>query len=207
MSRAAVLLLGALLLSGCATGGPSLDGTADDGYFGAVLDEQYVAPAVTLTDDTGAPFDLVTDTTKPLTLVFFGYTNCPDICQAVMASLASALTRLDADQRAEVDVLFVTTDPSRDDAATLRTYLDRFDPEFVGLTGRLADITRAGDAFHVFVEKGIKLPSGGYEVDHSTQVLAIDTRDRTPIVWTYGTSSAQYASDIIRLLEDPLEDM
>jgi protein SCO1 len=171
-----------------------------------VLDEQYVAPDVTLTDDSGAPYDLATDPTKPLTLVFFGYTNCPDICQAVMASLASALTRLDDAQRARVDVVFITTDPVRDDRATLRTYLDRFDAQFIGLTGDLDDIKAAGEPFHVFVVKGVKLPSGGYEVDHSTQVIALNGQGRTPIVWTYGTSSAQFASDIIRLLEDPLED-
>lgn len=202
----AVLLLGALLLTGCASGGQALDGRADDGYYGAVLTQQYVVPDVALTDDGGAPYDLAADTTKPLTLVFFGYTNCPDICQAVMASLASALTRLDADQREQVDVVFVTTDPARDDASTLRTYLDRFDPTFIGLTGSLDDIEQAGDALGVFIEKGVKLPTGGYEVDHGTQVIAVDAHDRSPIVWTYGTSSAQFATDIIRLLDHPLED-
>ncbi|CUR54059.1 Electron transport protein SCO1/SenC [metagenome] len=206
MPKAVSLLLALLLLGGCAGGQDPLDARSDDGYYGAVLEEQYVVPDITLTDDTGAPYNLATDTTAPLTLVFFGYTNCPDICQAVMAALASAMTRLDDAQRAEVDVVFVTTDPARDDEATLTTYLDRFDPGFVGLTGRLADIEALGKDLGVFIAKGVKLPSGGYEVDHSTQVIAVDAAHRSPIVWTYGTSSAQFASDIIRLLDNPLED-
>ena len=88
-------------------------------------------------------YDLATDATKPLTLVFFGYTHCPDICQVVMANIASALTRLDDAQRAQVGMVFVTTDPARDDAATLRAYLDRFDPSLRGLTGDLPEIVRA----------------------------------------------------------------
>jgi len=199
------MLLG-LALASCAGGEQGVDTSSDDGYFGAVLEQQYVVPDITLTDDTGAPYQLTADSTKPLTLVFFGYTSCPDICPAVMASLASALTRLDDDQRDRIDVLFVTTDPARDDEETLRSYLDRFDPTFVGLTGSLGDIKAAGDALGVFIEKGTKLPTGGYDVNHGTQVIAIDDHDRSPIVWTQGTSSAQFASDLIRLLDHPLED-
>ena len=58
----------------------------------------------------------------------------------------------------------------------------------------------------VFIEKGPKLPSGGYDVSHGTGVVAVDSHDRSPIVWTEGTSSSQFASDLTRLLDDPLED-
>ena len=183
-----------------------MDGTSDDGYHGAVLTEQYVVPDVTLTDDGGAPYNLRTDTTKPLTLLFYGYTHCPDICGTVMSSLASSLTRLDDDERDQIQVVFITTDPARDDAATLRRYVGRYDPTFIGLTGSIDDIGTAGDAMGVFIEKGHKLSSGGYDVSHGTGVVAVDSRDRSPIVWTEGTSSSQFASDLARLLDDPLED-
>ena len=68
---------------------------AEGGYHGAVLEQPYVVPETPLTDTDGEPYSLAADTDKPLTLVFFGYTHCPDICQVVMANLASALTRLD----------------------------------------------------------------------------------------------------------------
>jgi len=204
---AAALLVASLVmtLSGCSRS-QGLDARSDDGYYGAVLTEQYVVPAVTLTDTSDAPYDLRKSTTAPLTLFFFGYTHCPDTCPAVLAALAGAMTRLSAEQRDQVQVVFVTTDPARDDAGVLRQYLGRFDPSFEGLTGPLDTISTLGDAMGVFIQKGAKLPTGGYDVSHGTQVIAVDTHDRSPIVWTEGTSSAQFASDLIRLLDHPLED-
>jgi protein SCO1/2 len=133
-------------------------------------------------------------------LVFFGYTHCPDTCQLVMANITSALTRLDDGQRGLVDVVFVTTDPARDDESALRDYLDRYDPSFVGLTGDLATIVTMGEAVGVYVAKGAKLPTGGYEVDHGTPIIAINAADRAPIVWTEGISAADLADDITTLL-------
>ena len=195
-AAAVVLALG--LLAGCGADAASDD--ADGGYHGAVLDQQYVVPDTPLTDTDGAPYSLAADTEQPLTLVFFGYTNCPDICQVVMATIASALTRLDEADRDRVEVVFVTTDPARDDEAALRTYLDRFDPSFVGLTGDLQTIIDVADPLAVAVEQGEKLPSGGYEVTHGTQVTGINAEDRVPIVWTQGTSASALADDIHRLL-------
>ena len=132
--------LGALLLAGVLTG--CSNGEPEVGDFnGAVLDQPYTVPDADLTDTGGEPYSLAADTDKPLTLVFFGYTHCPDICQTVMANVAAGLTRLDEAEREQVEVVFVTTDPARDDEQALRTYLDRFDPTFLGLTGDLATIT------------------------------------------------------------------
>ena len=196
MRRAVVaaLALTAGLLAGCG------DDESDAEFHGAILEQQYVVPETPLTDTDGASYSLADDTDKRLTLVFFGYTHCPDICQVVMSSLASALTRIDASEREQVEVVFVTTDPARDDAGTLRTYLDRFDPTFIGLTGDLDTIVDVGEPLAVAVEQGAKLPSGGYEVTHSTQVTAIDHRDRVPVLWTQGTSAADFAADIHTLL-------
>ena len=188
---AALLALG--LLAGCGDDG-------GDSFHGAVLEEQYVVPETPLTDTSGAPYSLASDTDKRLTLVFFGYTHCPDICQVVMSSLASALTRLDESERDQVDVVFVTTDPQRDDEKTLRDYLDRFDPDFIGLTGDLDTIVEVGKPLAVAVEHGARLPSGGYEVTHGTQVTAIDHDDRVPVLWTQGTSASDFAADIHTLL-------
>lgn len=199
MRRTAVagtLLLGATLLTACG-------GEEEPTFAGAVLDQQYVVPETPLTDTDGNQFSLASDTDKRLTLVFFGYTHCPDICQTVMSSLASALTRLDDADRDQVEVVFVTTDPARDDEPALRTYLDRFDPTFIGLTGDLDTIIEVGQPLAVAVEQGAKLPSGGYEVTHGTQVTAINHDDKVPVIWTQGTSSAEFADDIHTLLGDP----
>jgi protein SCO1 len=151
-------------------------------------------------DTEGEPYSLTADTEKPLTLVFFGYTHCPDICHVVMANLAAALTRLDETEREQVEVVFVTTDPERDTGPVLRDYLDRFNPSFVGVTGDLEDIAEVGKSMAVGM--GEKLPSGGYEVDaHSTHVTAVDADDQSPVYWSQETSSAELADDMNTLLE------
>lgn len=177
-------------------------GGEDDGLHGAVLTDPYTLPEVSLTDTAGKTYALAADTDAPLTLVFFGYTHCPDICQVVMGSLASALTRLSAEEVERVEVLFVTTDPARDDAATLRAYLDRLDPSFEGLTGDLDVIITAANAVGVEIQKGKRLPSGGYEVAHGTQVIGVDAEGRGTIVWTEGTSPSQFAEDVAALLKE-----
>lgn len=195
-----------LVVSGCGSGSDDPDlavsgvqGGDDHGYRGTYLDDPYVVPPIALTDTGGAAYTLADDP-APLKLVFFGYTNCPDICQVVMSTLASAVTRLDDADRAKVEVVFVTTDPARDTEKVLRTYLDRLDPEFVGVTGDLAQIVDLAKPLGVFIEKGQKLPSGGYEVDHTTHVFGV-TGDRARIAWQQGTSPAAYAADIIKLLK------
>lgn len=172
----------------------------DDGFHGAVLTTPYDVLDRSLRDTSGARYSLVGDTDRPLTLVFFGYTQCPDICQIVMSSVASGLTRLSDEQRKQVDVVVVTTDPARDDERALRRWLDHFDPGFIGLTGSLSDIVAVAEPLKVYVEKGERLPSGGYEVEHGTPVLGIDDGDRASIVWTEGTSPVQFAEDISALL-------
>lgn len=173
----------------------------DSRYRGAEPAAPYQMPDVTLTTTGGDAFNLLNDAQHPVTLVFFGYTHCPDICQVVMADLASAMVRLDPDQRAKVDVVFVTTDPARDTGGVLRAYLRRFDPAFVGLTGSLPAVVRAGRAFDIEVAKGTKLPSGGYDVQHGTQVVGLLPDGSAPYVWTEGTSAGDLADDITKILD------
>lgn len=195
-----------LTTAACAADGPDQPAVADfkdltdDGFHGAALTTPYTVLDRPLRDTSGAAYSLVGDTDRPLTLVFFGYTRCPDVCQIVMSSVASGLTRLPDKQRAQVDVVVVTTDPARDDEETLRRWLDHFDPTFIGLTGSLSDIVAVAEPLKVYVEKGEKLPSGGYEVEHGTPVLGIDGQDQASIVWTEGTSPTQFAEDIFALL-------
>ena len=172
----------------------------DDGMHGAVLTDQYRMPDLSLTATNGVPYSLTEDTTRPLTLVFFGYTHCPDICQIVMSDIASAVTRLDAADRDRVGMLFVTSDPARDTPEVLREYLDRYNPDFEGLTGDLDRIVAVANKLGVAIEKGTKMPSGGYEVAHGTQIVGVNAQDRAPIVWTEGTSAADLAEDITALL-------
>ena len=189
----------AVLLAACGGGGDE-DG---DGYQAAQTHDPYPVSATPLTDTDGQPFSLTEDTDKPVTLVFFGYTSCPDICQVVMTNIASAMTRLDEADRDQVDVVFVTTDPKVDTEDHLRRYLDRYDPSFIGLTGDLGTIAEVGEPLAVYVADGERLPSGGRDLNsHSTQVTAITADDTSPLLWTQDTSSADLAADIHTLLAE-----
>ncbi|WP_436698252.1 SCO family protein [Nocardioides sp. BYT-33-1] len=196
MRRLAVLVaLVGLLASGCSA--------APEEFTGSRLKNPYQAADIALTDTSGAPYSLGSDTTKPLTVVFFGYTHCPDFCPMVMNNLAAAMNRLDSEDREAVDVVFVTTDPARDDQQTLRTYLDQYDKDFIGLTGDLDTIIDVGDPLAIYVNDGVKLPSGGYDLGgHSTFTLAIDSSHQAIALWNQETSSAEFAADIHTLLTE-----
>ena len=201
--RALVAVLALLLVSGCGTSdtGAPVTGVStsdDDGYHGILLDKPYAVPAVSLTDTAGKPFALADQPRR--TLVFFGYTNCPDICQVVMSTIASALARLSKGEQARLQVVFVTTDPARDTRPVLRTYLDRFNPSFIGVTGPLTGIDTLGRALGIFIKKGQRLPSGGYEVDHSTEVVSV-RGGAGDLVWTGATSPAEISSDLTKILK------
>ena len=170
----------------------------DDGYRGIKLDQPYAVPSVALTDTAGKPFDLATQPKR--TLVFFGYTNCPDICQVVMSTIASAVARLSDAERKQLQVAFITTDPARDTRTALRTYLDRFNPAFVGVTGPLDQIEHLAKPMGIDILKGQKLPSGGYEVDHTTNVIAV-RRAEGDLVWTASTSPSDMATDLHKILK------
>jgi protein SCO1/2 len=200
------LVVPLLVVAGCggtADGNGVVTGVSShqsDNMNGAVLETPYSLADATLTDDAGQPFDLHQHLDKPLTLVFFGYSHCPDICPAVMANLASAFARLDAADASKVQVWFVTTDPGRDTPAVLKTYVGRFNPAFEGLTGSIKDIVDVANSVHIAVEKGPKLPGGGYEVTHSTPVLGVRKNGSVPILWTEGTSASGLATDITAIL-------
>lgn len=180
-------------------GGVVISGVSQDSrFYGAEPATPYRMPDVTLTATNGEPFNLVTDTAYPVTLVFFGYTNCPDVCPLVMSDLTYTYLHLPPDVRHETQVLFVTTDPARDDRATLRAYLDRYDRDFVGLTGSIGDIVTAADDMAVAVEGRRRLPSGGYDVGHGAQVIGF-RGNSAPVIWTEGTSTRDMISDITEL--------
>jgi protein SCO1/2 len=195
---AALLTAPLLLLTGCGGGAESANGK----LHGTRLDPPFTVPSTPLTDTDGQPYSLTKDTDKPLTLVFFGYTHCPDICQTVMSDLGSAMTRLDEEDRDRVDVVFVTTDPARDTQAALKQYLGHFDPGFIGLTGELGTIVDIAKPLGVGITEGEKLPTGGYDVTHGTTITAIDADDQGSIYWSETTSSADFAADIHTLLND-----
>ena len=143
------------------------------------------------------PFSLADDTDKQLTLVFFGYTDCPDICRLVMATLAAALTQLDDERPRPGRRRLRHHRPGprhRGGAPRLPRPLR---PRRVGLTGDLDDDREvAKSRGRSSSTEGEKLPSGGYDVTHGTQVIAIDADGPGPVFWDHDTSAGQFRPTI-----------
>lgn len=182
---------------------------------GTPLDPPFEVSSTPLVDTAGAAYSLTEDTDKDLTLVFFGYTHCPDICGQVMATLAGTLARLDEDQKERLDVVFVTTDPARDDRATVQDYVDAFDASIIGLTGDLDDVVSVAGSMKVaigyFDAEGVEiqpadLPASGYDVDHGTQVFGIGPDDGVDTYWGSDVSQAQLTHDVTLLLGAELDE-
>ena len=199
MLAAAIVLA---VVAGCAPAAEPQRSVAASvaGYGGVELTTPYSLPDVTLTDQDGRSFDVRAGSGKPVLVFFFGYTHCPDICLGVLTDLASASNRLPEEVRAKLQVVFVTVDPARDDPAALRTYLNRIDPGFLGLTGDAGDIERLAEAMGVGIEGTQRLPNGDYEVLHTAQVVGFDAQRRGVLVWTQGTPIGTYRSDFERLV-------
>src|SRR5215831_8056426 len=111
-----------------------------DSYRGGLITPPLPKPRFVLTDTSGASFDFWSQTQGSVTLLFFGYTYCPDQCPVHMANIGVALNKMSAGLRNQVKLVFVTTDPARDSPKVLRACLDNFDKRFIGLTGSEAAI-------------------------------------------------------------------
>jgi protein SCO1 len=167
-------------------------------YRGAELATPYRMPDVALSSSAGGSFNLVSDTTRPVTLVFFGYVQCPDVCPLVMSDLTAALLQVPADVSDRTQLLFITTDPGRDTPEALRSYLDRYHDDFLGLTGPRKRIVAAAEQLGVPIGEASRLPGGGYDVSHGAQVIGF-RGDTAPVVWTEGTPVEDLAADITTL--------
>jgi protein SCO1 len=209
-TRTAVLAIGAamVLLAGVAFLGSRV--VADDAeWAGTVLGIAQAKPAVVLHDTDGRPVDLAADTPAEVTLVMFGYTNCPDICPISLATLASALAAMDPNEANKVRLLFVTADPARDTPEVLRTYLDQFDERYVGLTGTLEELDQAQTLANVPpAMRDEPDENGSYAVGHATQMIAYQRDGTARIVYPFGTREGDWLRDLPRLLrgETPTVD-
>ena len=176
----------------------STQGASSDGFHGVVLDEPYPEPTDAFTDMQGQSFTFTRDATRPVVLVFFGYTSCPDVCSTVLADVASALRPLDPGTRKKVELVFVTTDPERDTGPVLRAYLARFDASFVGLTAPLAQIRRVATDLGVAIT-GHDATGTGYTVGHGAQVIGFGPDRHAGVIWLPGTPVRDLRADVLRL--------
>lgn len=201
----AAVLGGAALLAGCAGGGADDRTTAGNitvngqrGWHGTPVSDGYVLPDLPFTDTDGHRVSLAGEARTPVTLVFFGYTHCPDVCNVVLANVASALRGSPPAVRENVRLVFVSTDPARDTPPVVREYLDRFDPGFAGLAAPVGTIEKAAKALYISYEKPDGTTGGSYEVDHGTYTTGF-LHGRAKVVWSDTTPVAHLRADLDRL--------
>jgi protein SCO1/2 len=194
-------LLGTLQRAGAQTSksnpGPVASGGAESKYRGGLVSPPLPKPKFTLTDTSGAPFDFSVKTQGYVTLLFFGYTHCPDMCPLQMSTLAQAYRKLPPVIADRFKVVFVTTDPARDTPQVLRSWLDHFDKRFIGLTGSQAAIDAAQVSAEMAPAKKSTVRSdGNYEVGHSLFVFAYTKDNLAHVLYPGGVQEADWAHDL-----------
>lgn len=181
----------------------------DKVWAGTVLPEPQAKPAITLTDTSGKPYDLRARTEGRFTVLMFGYTSCPDVCPINLGTLDSAMQTMGPQAEDRVDVVFVTVDPRTDTPERIRTYLDRFDTRFVGLTGTPDQLRAAQEAAKVPIAaeaKGEAAATGSSgTIGHATQMIVYAPDGDARIVYPFGTRQSDWTRDLPRLLagEEP----
>ncbi|WP_329177075.1 SCO family protein [Streptomyces sp. NBC_01477] len=203
----------ALLLTGCggSSGGSDSGSAQGAGSLadvsgantkpGTVLDTPFAKPQLRLTDNHGKPFDLVKQTAGRPTLLFFGYTHCPDVCPTTMSDLALAKAKLPQADQDKLRVVFVTSDPERDTPARLTEWLGAMDKSFIGLTGDFTTIQAAARSVGVGIEAPVKEKDGSITVTHGAEVLAFWPKDdKGHVLYMSGTTAEEFAHDLPKII-------
>ena len=137
-----------------------------------------------------------------VTVIFFGYTQCPDVCPTTLAELAQARKLLGA-EGARVQGVFVTIDPERDSAAILKAYVGSFGDDLVALRGTLDETKAAAKQFKVFFAKSPGKTDSSYTMDHTAGSYVFDAKGRVRLFTRYGVGAEALAADLRILLAEP----
>lgn len=169
-------------------------------------------PRFVSTDITGAEFGrdfALTDHTGQLrhlpdykgkaVVIFFGYTQCPDVCPTTMSGMAAAMKLLGEDSK-RVQVLFITLDPERDTRELLAAYVPQFDPSFVGLSADLPTTAATAKEFKVFYQKQAGSTPQTYSIDHTASNYVYDPQGRLRLLIKHNESPQNIAADLKQLL-------
>ena len=193
--QAVAIASAAALIAGCDGNTP---GAAPKPTFkGVDITGAEYARSLALTDVDGQPRTLA-DFKGKVVVVFFGYTQCPDVCPTTMAELAEVKRKLGADG-ARLQGIFVSVDPERDTAALLKAYVANFGPDLIGLRGSLEQTQAAAKEFKVFYAKVPGKTASSYTVDHTAGSYVFDAQGRVRLFTRYG-SGAQALTDDLKIL-------
>ena len=152
-----------------------------------------------LTDAQGETFELGKNNSK-VTLLFFGYMYCPDVCPTTLAELKLAMELL-KDKAGNVQVVFVSVDPGRDTSEEMQKYVERFDPDFIGLSGTEEELKPIWDSYGIFRETVEGTSATNYIVNHTARVILIDEDGNMRLSYGFQTPPEDIAHDIKLLLK------
>lgn len=189
-----LLLCAAALLAGCDAG------VGGSSFKGIDITGADYARELALPDADGRPRTLA-DFRGKVTVVFFGYTQCPDVCPATLAELAAVREQLGADGQ-RVQGVFVTVDPARDTPEILKAYVANFGRDFVALRGDEAQTRDAARAFKVYFAKVPGATATSYTMDHTAGSYIFDAQGRVRLFTRYGTGPDALAHDLRLLLQE-----
>jgi protein SCO1 len=177
-----------------------MPGAAKEPFKAVDITGAEYARELSLTDAEGKPRTLA-DFKGKVTLVFFGYTQCPDVCPTTLAELAAVKRELGPDGE-RVQGVFVSVDPQRDTAEILKAYMASFDPGFVALRGTPEETQTAARNFKVFFAKAPGRTEGSYTVDHTAGTYVFDAQGRVRLFIRYGSGADALRHDLKLLLAE-----
>ena len=167
-------------------------------YQGSLIDPPVPAADFQLPDQNGNLFRL-SEQKGEVVLIFFGYTHCPDVCPITMSVYRQVKNQL-GDKAKDVRFVFITVDPERDTAEVLKQYMANFDPTFIGLTTDRSELEPVWKSYGVYQEQVDSASAGGYSVDHSATMYAIDTRGNWRLTYPFGIENSKITEDVLHLL-------
>ncbi len=178
-----------VLLAGCKDATPQFKGSDITGT--------HLGKDLALTGTDGKTYTLETLKGK-VSLVLFGFTQCPDVCPSSLAELTQAMKLLGKEAK-RVQVVLITVDPERDTQEVLRAYVAGFDPDFLGLTGTPEQIKKTAASFKMYYAKTAGT-QGNYSMDHSASFYLMDAQGESRVLLNNSVGAAAIAHDIQRLL-------
>jgi protein SCO1/2 len=207
-AASALLVAATLTLSACGSGDDSKQSVADvsveagSDKAATILDQPFEKPDLVLTDTQGKPYDLRAETKGRPTLIYFGYTNCPDVCPLTMSNIAVAKKQLTKADQDNLRIVFVTTDPKRDTPAALGKWLKGIDPQVVGLTGDFATIQAGARTLGISIEPTSKDKNGKTISMHGTQVIAFSPKtDGGYVLYGEDATVDDYTKDLPKIIK------
>ncbi|MDG9718548.1 SCO family protein [Streptomyces sp. DH24] len=207
-AAAALLAAACLTLSACGSGDDddkpvtAVSEEAGSEKAATVLDKPFEKPDLVLTDTKGEKYDLRAATAGRPTLVYFGYTHCPDVCPLTMNNIAVAKKQLPKAEQDKLRVVFVTTDPERDTSAELGKWLKGIDSDFIGLTGEFDTIQAGARTLGISIDPPHKDKNGKVVSMHGTQVIAFSPKtDGGYVLYGEDAGPDDYIKDLPKLIK------